>query len=118
MTIMKNSISRLVAVMLLLSAGVLGTGCNSTSSGPKGAYPSLKDTDRNVAWPMTKYRNMVAAGNLTLAERERITQDYAEYRAAYESALQAAQSNSNATTPDNVKQLANKVIRDVAAATP
>jgi hypothetical protein len=115
MKTMRYLISCLGVMILLLTAGVVGSGCSSTqSASSKGAYPTLKDTQRNVEWPMTNYRNAVAAGGITQGEQQRVNADYAKYQAAYASALQAAGSNENATTPENVKNLANQVITDVS----
>ena len=38
-----------------------------------------------------------------------------EFEAAYTAALQDAQGNKNAPTPDNVKQLANELVADIDA---
>jgi len=64
---------------------------------------------------MTGYRNAAAAGRLTLGERERVNAAYANYQVAFNEALQAAQNDYDAPTPNNVKALANEVIRVTSA---
>ena len=94
--------------MLALFAALLMSGCASAGSRP---YPTLKDTDVHVSWPMTQYRNEVAAGRVTLGEREQVNAAYAKYKAAFDEALQAAHGNHDVATPENVKALANEIIR-------
>jgi len=89
-------------------------GCASTGSS-KGAYPTLKVTRMNVDWPMTRYRNAVSAGAVTLAERQRVDEAYNNFKRAFDAAVQAANNNDEATTPDNVKALANQVIATISA---
>ena len=57
------------------------------------------------------YRNAVYRGRLTLGEREQVNAAYKEYKAAFDQALQAARDNYDAPTPENVKTLANEIIR-------
>jgi hypothetical protein len=64
---------------------------------------------------MTWYRNAASAGRLTLNERERVNAAYAEYKAAFDEALRVANNNYDAPTPENVKALANEVIRVISA---
>lgn len=102
----------LILILPALCLTLLLDGCASLRS-PN--YPTLKQTDINVSWPMTNYRNASYAGRLTLAERQRIERAYAQYEAAFNQALQAAGGNRNAPTPDNVKALANQVIQTISA---
>jgi hypothetical protein len=99
---------------LLVSACMLVGGCSS-AGGPKGAYPTLKQTEMNVHWPMTRYRNAVSAGAVTLGERQRVDEAYKNFKEAYDAAVQAAHNDLEVTTPDNVKALANQVIDSIAA---
>ncbi len=87
---------------------LLLSGCASVWSRP---YPTLKDTDVHVSWLMTQYRNAVHRGRVTLGEREQVNAAYAQYKAAFDEALQAARDNYDAPTPENVKPLANELIR-------
>lgn len=99
------------ARVLLLVAGLL-SGCASRQAVP---YPSLRQTQINVSWPMTRYRNAAAFGDLTLGERERVNAAYAQYQAAFNQAIEAAHGNYDSPTPDNVKALANEIIRVISA---
>lgn len=99
---------------LLLTVALIVTGCASTQSG-QGAYPTLKQTQMNVDWPMTRYRNASAAGALTLAERQNIDAAYTRYRTAFDAAVKEAGGNMSVTTPDNVKQLTNELLTALGA---
>ncbi len=104
---MKKPVFRLGAICSLLMALLL-SGCASIWSQP---YPRLRDTDVHVSWMLTDYRNMVVAGRVTLGEREQVNAAYAQYKAAFDEALQAAHNNYDVPTPENVKALANEIIR-------
>jgi hypothetical protein len=69
----------------------------------------------NVDWPMNRYRNASAAGGLTLGERQRVDEAYNNFKKAFDAAVQAANSDYEVTTPDNVKALANQVIDTISA---
>ena len=100
--------------LVLVFACLLSGGCASTGS-TKGAYPTLKQTRMNVDWPMTRYRNAVAAGAVTLGEQQQVNNAYSAYKSAFDAALKAANNNADATTPDNVKALANQLIAVLGA---
>ncbi len=100
----------LPAILLTLISG----GCASTES---GAYRTLKKTQIDVSWAMTRYRNAAAFGKLSLGERERVNQAYAAYESAFNRALQAAGGNQDAPTPDDVKARADEVIRLITSMT-
>jgi hypothetical protein len=69
----------------------------------------------NVDWPMTRYRNAVAAGAVTLGERQQVDAAYQSFQKAFDAAVQDAHSNYDVTTPDNVKALANQVLAAIQA---
>lgn len=98
--------------LLIISLTILGFtgGCASGNSGPKGAYPTLSNTEVNVDWPMTRYRNAVSAGRVTTGMQDQVNQAYAAYKAGFDAALAAANNNRNAHTPDNVQTLANQLL--------
>jgi hypothetical protein len=112
---MKNRLFFCASLVLAISASMLVGGCTSTGA-TKGAYPTLKQTEMNVHWPMTRFRNAVAAGGaVTLGERQQVDEAYNDFKKAYDAAVQAAHNNLDATTPDNVKALANRVIETISA---
>jgi hypothetical protein len=99
------------AGLALLSAAMLAfTSCSTPNS---GGSRTLKQTEMDVSWPMTRFRNAVAAGAVTSGEQEQVNSAYASFEAAYREALQKANDNRNAPAPDNVKTLATKVIAAV-----
>src|ERR1041385_8974983 len=99
---MKNPPTFFRVFSLPLLAAVVVTGCGSMQS---GSQPTLKQTQIYVDWPMTRYRNAVAAGAVTLGEQQQVNAAYASYQSAFAAAVQAAHSNYDAPTPDNVRQL-------------
>ena len=101
-----------IFLILVFSAAPLVSGCAGSG---KGTYPTLKQTRMNVDWPMTRYRNGVAAGVVTLGERERVDAAYKNYKQAFDAAVQDAHSNLDVTTPENVKVLANQVIEAISS---
>ena len=106
-----------VVSILLIAASLLVTGCASTGS-TKGAYPTLKQTQINLDWPMTRYRNAVSAGAVTAAMQQQVNEAYSNYQTAFAAALKAANNNDEVTTPDNVKALASQVLQALAAIPP
>ena len=90
-----------------LGAALALGGC---ASNPPGSYPTLKQTDINVYWPWYRVKNASYFGKLTLAERQRVDEVYANYKTAWNQAVEAAGGNLHAPTPDHVKDLANEVI--------
>jgi hypothetical protein len=98
--------NRLLPFLLVLLVGF--PACTSTYS---GTYPTLRQTDIRVSWLMTRFRNAATWGRLTSGERERGNAAYSAYKAAYDQALQAANGNANAPTPEHVTTLANEAIR-------
>ena len=81
-------------------------GCASMS-GP----PTLKQTDVQMSWKMTHFRNASEAGRYSLGEREQGNAACASYQAAFAKALEAAHGDRNAPTPDDLLAVANQTIR-------
>ena len=103
----KSPASLLGALRQLLLALLL-TGCASIWT---HLYPRLKDTDVHVSWAMTTFRNEVIKGRVTLGEREQVHAAYAEYKTAFDAAVEAAHHDYTAATPENVQALANELLR-------
>src|SRR3974390_1290075 len=104
---MKNRLFVWASLVLAISSCMLVEGCTSTGS-TKGAYPTLKQTQMNVDWPMTRYRNAVSAGAVTPNMQQQVNAAYSNYQTAFAAALKAANNNDEVTTPDNVKAAANQ----------
>ena len=105
------NIRKLAAVATLFLV-LLAPGCSTTTSG--GAR-TLRQTEMDVSWPMTRFRNAVAAGAVTRGEQEQVNSAYASFRSAYKEALGAANNDATAPAPDDVKALATKVIGAIQA---
>jgi len=99
-----------ILLTLSLCASLLLAGCATDPA-------TLKQVRMDVDWPMTRYRNAVAAGAVTLGEQQQVSEAYNNYQKAFEDAVQAAHSNYETPAPANVKALANQVI-DIIAAIP
>jgi hypothetical protein len=96
---------------LAFTAMLLG-GCSTPNS---GGGRTLKQTEMDVSWPMTRFRNAVAAGNVTTAQQDRVNQAYESFRAAYQQALKAANNDGSVPAPANVKSLANTVLTAISS---
>ncbi len=97
---------------LFLLLLLLFPGCSTP--GAAGGR-TLKQVDISVSWPMTRYRNGVAAGAITRAEQDQVNTAYASYQAAYAKALDAAHNNRDAAAPADVQTLADQVTAAIAA---
>jgi hypothetical protein len=112
---MKHSISHFVALMAALVAVLVISGC--ASAGPGGGdVTTLKQIDMRVEWPMSRFRNAVSFGRVTLGGEQQVNQAYAAYKTAFAAAIKAANSNDKAAAPDNVKQLADQVLLAINSA--
>jgi hypothetical protein len=99
-----------LAIFVVLVLLLVLTGCSTlNTSGSR----TLKQTEMDVSWPMTRFRNGVAAGGVTQGEQQLVNSAYSSFEAAYGEALKTANNNRNAPAPDNVKALATKVIAAV-----
>ena len=103
-------------LLMLFVSGCASSSGGSGSPGGSGRSRTLKETEMDVSWPMTRFRNAVDRGSMTQGEQEQVNNAYARYQAAYREALQAAGNNRDAPAPDNVKALATEVISAVGAA--
>jgi len=97
-----NGLIQKLAVFAALVLLLLLPGCSTTGA---GGSRTLKQTEMDVSWPMTRFRNGVAAGGVTQGEQDQVNSLYSSFRAAYQEALKAANNDSNSPTPDNVKAL-------------
>jgi hypothetical protein len=107
-----NGMLQKLAVFAALVLVLLLPGCSTPSA---GGGRTLKQTEMDVSWPMTRFRNGVAAGRVTQGEQEQVNSLYSSFRAAYQEALKAANNDGTAPAPDNVKALATQVIGAIQA---
>ena len=107
----RSKLQKLAGCAVLVLLWVLA-GCSTVNT---GGSRTLKETEMDVSWPMTRFRNAVAGGAVTRGEQEQVKSAYASFEAAYREALQTANNNRNAPAPDNVKALATKVIGAIQA---
>jgi uncharacterized lipoprotein len=101
---MKTKLQKICAILLTLASLCIISGCATTSS-----Y-SLKQTRNDIDFAMNRYRNEVSFGHIAPSFQPEVNNDYQAYKTAFEAAVQQANSNYDAPTPDNVKQLANQLL--------
>lgn len=106
---MKIRFQTFCAVVLALVGLCLISGCATT-----GPY-RLKQTRNDITFAMSRYHNQVAFGRIAPAFQPDVNAAYQAYQAAFDAAVQQANSNYDAPTPDNVTQLANRLLSVLAA---
>jgi hypothetical protein len=106
---MKTRFQKFCAILLALAALCIISSCITT-----GPY-RLKQTRNDISFAMTRYHNQVAFGRIAPAFQPDVTAAYDAYRTAFDAAVQQANSNYDAPTPDNVTQLANRLLSVLAA---
>jgi hypothetical protein len=104
---MKFKLQKFCTFLLVLVGFCLVSGC---SSPPGSDTYRLKLTGDNVDWAMTRYRNQVTYGAVTVAQQQQVSMAYDAYQKAFNEAVQQAHSNYDAPTPDNVRALANQLL--------
>jgi hypothetical protein len=101
---MKINHQKICALFLALATLCLASGCSTAD------YYRLKSTRDNVDFAMNRYRNEVSFGNISPAFQPQVNTAYHAYQTAFDAAVQQANSNYDAPTPDNVRQLANQLM--------
>ena len=91
-------------MLLVLAAICLLNGCATT-----GPY-RLKQTRNDISFAMNRYQNAVSFGRIAPAFQPSVNSAYQAYKTAFDAAVQAANSNYDAPTPDNVTQLADQLL--------
>jgi len=102
--IMKIRFQNFCAIVLALAGFCIINGCATT--GPS----RLKQTRHDITFAMTRYHNEVAFGRIAPAFQPDVNAAYDAYRTAFDAAVQQANSNYDAPTPDNVKHLADRLL--------
>jgi hypothetical protein len=106
---MKTKILPSSAIILAVATLCFITGCATTD------YYRLKQTRDDIDWKMTWYRNEVAFGTIGPSFQPQVNAAYQAYQTAFNAALQQANNNYNAPTPNNVKQLADQLLLAISA---
>ena len=101
---MKTKLQKICAILLTLAALCIISGCATTN-----AY-TLKQTRNDIDFAMNRYHNEVSFGSIAPAFQPEVNSAYQNYKTAFDAAVQQANSNYDAPTPDNVKQLADKLL--------
>jgi hypothetical protein len=101
---MKTNLQKICALFLALATLCIVSGCSTTD------YYRLKSTRDNVDFAMNRYRNEVSFGNIAPAFQPQVNTAYQNYKTAFDAAVQQANSNFDAPTPDNVRQLADQLL--------
>jgi len=97
---------RLGAIVFAVAIVCCIGGCASTSG---GEATQLKQTRQRVDGVMVRYHNRTAFGFITYEEKQQVEAAYKAYQTAFNQAVQQAHSDFTAPTPDNVKQLADRL---------
>lgn len=86
------------------------TGCQSTpESAQATAYRTLKSTQIAVDSAMKIYATKVVIGSVSVERQAKVDAAHAQYRAAFRTAVQAANGQLGGGAPENVKQLADQL---------
>ena len=108
---MKAMIQRFALLVIVFVTVFLVAGCASVS-GPV----TLKMTRDDADWGMVRFNNRASVGGLiTPQEEERVKSAYKAYLTAFDQAVKQANGNLDVPTPDNVKQLADKLASALAS---
>jgi len=106
---MKTKFQRVVSLFLLLSTMGILVGC--AASGPR----TMKMTRDDADWMMLRFHNRVTYGGMiTVEEQARVKEAYQVYLKAFDDALKQADGDLNTPTPDNVRQLMDKLDNTMA----
>jgi hypothetical protein len=101
---MKTRFQKFRVILLVVAALCIISGCTTT-----GPY-RLKQTRDDINFAMTRYHNEVSFGRIAPAFQPDVNAAYHAYQAAFDAAVQQANSNYDAPTPDNVTQLADRLL--------
>jgi hypothetical protein len=102
---MKIKLQKIRAILLAVAALCIISGCATTNN----SY-SLKHTRNDVDFAMTRFHNEVSFGHIAPSFQPEVNAAYQDYKTAFDAAVQQVNSNYGAPAPDNVKQLADKLL--------
>ena len=101
---MKIAGNKFCGIMLTLAALLVISGCATTN------YYRLRQTRNDIDAAMTRYQNEVSFAAISPEFQSQVNTAYHAYQKAFSAALEQADSNTDAPTPANVKQLADRVL--------
>jgi len=102
---MKMKIKKqLFRIILTLAAFCVISGCATTN------YYRLKQTRNDIDAAMTRYQNEVSFAAISPEFQQQVNTAYHAYQKAFDAAVEQAHSDTDAPTPDNVKQLADRLL--------
>ena len=101
---MKTTLQKILTILLTLAALCSISGCATANT-----Y-SLKQTRNDVDFAMHRFNNEISFGNIAPSFQPEVNTAYQNYKTAFDAAAQQANSNYDAPAPDNVKQLADKLL--------
>ena len=102
---MKTKFKKFCACVLALVALCIISGCATTNK----SY-SLKQTNSDVNFAMTRFHKEVSFGHIAPSFQPEVNTAYQHYETAFDAAVKQANSNFDTPAPDNVKQLADKLL--------
>jgi hypothetical protein len=106
----------LIAAIVALSPMV--TGCDSMPKSPQArAYIIMADTWAGVKAGMRIYTDAYARGDISEERREKIDNQYVKFRLAFLGALELAQFDYDAVTPESVTVLSSELLALITEAT-
>jgi hypothetical protein len=95
---------RFCGMFLTLAALCVFSGCATAN------YYRLKQTRNDIDASMTRYHNEVSFAAISPEFQTQVNTAYHAYQKAFDAAVEQAHSNTDAPTPDNVKQLADRLL--------
>ena len=101
---MKLDAKKLFGLILTLAVLAVVSGCATTN------YYRLKQTRDDIDAAMTRYQNEVSFAAISPEFQTQVNTAYHAYQKAFDAAVEQAHSNTDAPTPDNVKQLADQLL--------
>ncbi len=101
---MRSSTNNFFEILLMLALLGILSGCATAN------FYQLKQTRNDVDAAMTRYQNEVSFAAISPEFQTQVNTAYHAYQKALEKAVEQANSNYNFPTPDNVKQLADRLL--------
>ena len=101
---MKTAAQKFCGILLILTTLGMVSGCATTN------YYRLKQTRDDIDAAMTRYQSEVSFAAISPEFQQQVNTAYHAYQKAFDAAMEQAHADTNAPTPDNVKQLADQLL--------